>query len=59
MIDLPDDVWLNEAIGINHEHTKDPVLMQQYRDIKTKIFSYRKEKTWEEKVDRAYREVVE
>jgi hypothetical protein len=59
MIDLPDDVWLNEAIGINHEHTKDPVLMQQYRDMKTKIFSYRKEKTWEEKVDRAYREVVE
>jgi hypothetical protein len=59
MTDLPDDVWLNEAIGINHEHTKDPVLMQQYRDIKTKIFSYRKEKTWEEKVDRAYREVVE
>jgi hypothetical protein len=59
MTDLPDDVWLNEAIGINHEHTKDPVLMQQYRDMKTKIFSYRKEKTWEEKVDRAYREVVE
>ena len=59
MTDLPDDVWLNEAIGINHEHTKNPVLMQQYRDIKTKIFSYRKEKTWEEKVDRAYKEVIE
>ena len=39
MIDLPDDVWLNEAIGINHEHTKDKALMQVYRDVKTKIFS--------------------
>ena len=57
MIDLPDDIWLNEAIGINHEHTKDPVLMQQYRDVKSKIFSYRKG-SWEEKVDRAYQEVT-
>lgn len=57
MTDLKDDVWLNEAIGINHEHTKDKALMQVYRDVKTKIFSYKKG-TWEEKVDRAYQEVT-
>jgi hypothetical protein len=57
MTDLKDEVWLNEAIGINHEHTKDKALMQIYRDVKTKIFSYRKG-TWEEKVDRAYQEAI-
>lgn len=57
MTDLKDDVWLNEAIGINHEHTKDKALMQVYRDVKTKIFSYKKG-TWEEKVDRAYQEAI-
>jgi len=58
MTDLEDDVWLNQAIGINHEHTKDRALMQTYRDVKNKIFSYRKG-TWEEKIDRAYREATE
>jgi len=58
MTNLEDDVWLNQAIGINHEHTKDRALMQTYRDVKNKIFSYRKG-TWEEKVDRAYREATE
>ena len=57
MTELTDEVWLNEAIGINHEHTKDKALMQVYRDVKTKMFSYKKG-NWEEKVDRAYQEAI-
>ena len=57
MTELTDEVWLNEAIGINHEHTKDKALMQVYRDVKTKMFSYKKG-SWEEKVDRAYQEAI-
>jgi hypothetical protein len=57
MTDLKDDIWLNEAVGINHEHTKNVELMKVYQDVKNKIFSYRKG-SWEEKVDRAYKEVT-
>ena len=57
MTELTDEVWLNEAIGINHEHTKDKALMQVYRDVKTKMFSYKKG-SWEEKVDRAYQGAI-
>ena len=57
MTELTDEVWLNKAIGINHEHTKDKALMQVYRDVKTKMFSYKKG-SWEEKVDRAYQEAI-
>lgn len=57
MTNLKDDVWLNEAVGINHEHTKNAELMKIYQDVKSKIFSYRTG-TWEEKVDRAYKEAT-